>query len=56
MFEMNVYPACLNCRWREFEETEAYGSNGTIYIFECKKVSVCKLIDEQKKLKAESEQ
>ena len=56
MFEMNVWPACLDCRWSEFEKTEAYGSKGTIYVFECKKCPVCKLIDGQKKFAAEREQ
>lgn len=53
MFEMNVYPACLDCRWREFKESEAYGSNGTVYIFECKKLPVCKRVEGQEKFKAE---
>ncbi|HJA29473.1 MAG TPA: hypothetical protein IAA15_07915 [Candidatus Olsenella pullicola] len=53
MFEMNVYPACLECRWREFVEEEAYGSKGTVYIFECKKLPVCKRIEGQEKFKAE---
>ena len=52
MFDMSVWPACLDCRWREFEETEAYGSKGTSYVFECKKAPVCKLIEGQEKFKA----
>ena len=53
MFEMNVWPACLSCRWREFEEMEAFGSKGTVYVFECKKCPVCKLIEGQEKLNAD---
>lgn len=56
VFELNVYQACLNCRWREFEEMETLGSKGTVYIFECKKLPVCKLVDGQEKFKAEVEQ
>lgn len=52
MFEMNVWPACLDCRWREFKESEAFGSKGTVYVFECKKAPVCKLIEGQEKFKA----
>lgn len=44
MFEMGVWPVCLNCRWREFEENEVYGPKGTTYVFECKKAPVCKLM------------
>ena len=53
MFDMSVWPACLGCRLREFVEDEAYGSKGTVYIFECKKVPVCKLIEGQERFKAE---
>lgn len=53
MFEMNVYPACLHCRWREFTETDAYGSHGTVYIFKCKKLPVCKLVEGQEKFRQE---
>ena len=52
MFDMSVWPACLDCRWREFEEAEAYGAKGTVYVFECKKAPVCKLIEGQEKFKA----
>ena len=55
MFEMNVWPACLGCRWREFKEMEALGSKGTVYVFECKKAPVCKLIDGQRPLAAGDE-
>lgn len=55
MFEMNVYPACLECRWREFVEAEAYGPKGAVYIFECNKLPVCKLIEGQEKFKAEGD-
>lgn len=53
MFEMSVWPACLDCRWRDFKESEAYGSKGTIYVFECEKAPVCKLIEGQGKFKPE---
>ena len=53
MFDMSVWPACLDCRWREFEEAEAYGAKGTVYVFECKKAPVCKLIEGQERFKAE---
>lgn len=52
MFEMNVWPACLDCRWREFEEKEGFSAKGTVYVFECQKSPVCKLIEGQKKFKA----
>lgn len=53
MFEMNVWPACLDCRWREFGESEVLGSKGVVYVFECEKCPVCKLIEGQEKFTAE---
>lgn len=53
MFELIVFPACLNCRWRELEESEAWTGDGTRYITECKKAPVCKLIEGQEKFHVE---
>lgn len=53
MYEMKVWPACLGCAWREFEDAEVYGAKGTVYVFECKNVPVCKLIEGQERFKAE---
>lgn len=55
MFDMTVYPACLNCMWREFEETESLSSKGAVSIFECRKLPVCKLVEGQQKFTAEKE-
>ena len=38
---------------KEFEEAEAYGAKGTVYVFEYKKAPVCKLIEGQERFKAE---
>ena len=52
MFELIVYPACLDCRWRDLEDGNAYGSYGVRNVTECSKAPICKLIEGQEKIKA----
>ena len=53
MFELEIYPACLDCRWRELESTEYRTSKGRRVVEICVKAPICKLIEGQEKLKAE---
>lgn len=53
MFELEVYPACLDCRWRDLK-TDTVWQGGEIHDIEmCEKVPVCKRIQGQKKLTAD---
>lgn len=52
MFELIVYPACLDCRWRELEESEVHFAYGVHSVTECSKAPICKLIEGQEQIKA----
>ena len=53
MFELVVYPACLDCRWRKLKESEVFDGYGERFVTECEKLPVCKLVEGQKQIKAE---
>lgn len=53
LFELIVFPACLDCRWRELETSEVYGPDCTRYVTECRKLPVCRYTDGQEKITAE---
>lgn len=53
MFELLIFPACLDCRWRDLYTGEVYGPDGTRYVTECRKLPVCRYVEGQKKITAE---
>ena len=46
--ELVLWPSCLDCRWRELETSEAFGSYGRKLVTECAKSAVCKRIGGQR--------
>ena len=53
--KLEIYPACLDCAWRELTINTVYGSMGCRDVEMCEKAPVCKLIDGQRQLVAEDE-
>ena len=53
MRELEIYPACLDCRWRELYEDTVLTGKGAKYVEMCAKAPVCKLIVGQKKITAD---
>lgn len=45
-----IYPACLECMWRDISEVEAIGSYGAKRFDQCENVPICKLIEGQEPL------
>lgn len=52
MFELEVYPACLSCMWRDLRTDTVCRSDGTHRVEACEKAPVCKRIQGQKRLTA----
>ena len=42
--KLEIYPACLDCTWRDLREDTVYASDGVHEIEMCDKAPVCKLI------------
>lgn len=55
LFELVIFPACIDCIWRELETNDVYGSNGTRRITECRKLPVCKYVEGQDKISGKKE-
>lgn len=53
MNELVVYPACLDCLWRELETDDSYDGRFTRFVTMCEKLPVCKLVEGQEQIKAE---
>ena len=53
MNELVVYPACLDCSWRELATEEAYCRSYTRTVTMCEKLPVCKLVEGQEQIRPE---
>ena len=42
--KLEIYPACLDCAWRDLRVGTIYASIGTYDVEVCDKAPVCKLI------------
>lgn len=42
--KLEIYPACLDCAWRDLRVDTIYASRGTYDVEVCDKAPVCKLI------------
>ncbi len=42
--KLEIYPACLDCAWRDLRVGTIYASSGTYDVEVCDKAPVCKLI------------
>lgn len=48
--KLEIYPACLDCTWRNLRVATVYASSGTYDVEMCDKAPVCKLIVGQMKI------
>lgn len=48
--KLEIYPACLDCMWRDLRVDTVYASSGTYDVEVCDKAPVCKLIVGQMKI------
>lgn len=48
--KLEIYPACLDCMWRNLRVATVYASSGTYDVEMCDKAPVCKLIVGQMKI------
>lgn len=51
--KLEIYPACLDCTWRDLREGTVYASDGVHEIEMCDKAPVCKLIVGQRMISPE---
>lgn len=51
--KLEIYPACLDCRWRDLREDTVYASRETYEAEMCDKAPVCKLIVGQRMIAPE---
>lgn len=51
--KLEIYPACLDCAWRDLRVDTIYASSGTYDVEMCDKVPVCKLIVGQRMIAPE---
>lgn len=42
--KLEIYPACLDCTWRDLRVGTIYAADGTYDVEICDKAPVCKLI------------
>lgn len=48
--KLEVYPACIDCMWRDFHCGTVYASSGAYEVEICDKAPVCKRIVGQRKV------
>lgn len=52
--KLEIYPACLDCAWRDLRVGTIYASIGTYDVEVCDKAPVCKLIVGQRVIEPDS--
>lgn len=52
--KLEIYPACLDCTWRDLREDTVYVSSGVYEVEMCDKAPVCKLIVGQRMIAPDS--